>query len=206
MRYRATLLLSILALGLTGCFSTVGKRKLVLPPPAPVVEKPLPEPQIEEPPDIETVAIQLPAPLVSLQANPPIETATQETSPQRPATRPRRSVTTTPAGPTEAETPPVTTITPPPPVPPTTPQLGEILTDDRRRQYEIEFADSMNRAKDVVARANGRRLNLRQREAVQRIKTFLMQAEESKVKDLVTACSLAHRADLLGQDLLKTLP
>jgi hypothetical protein len=79
-----------------------------------------------------------------------------------------------------------------------------MLTDDRRRQYEADFAASVARARAAVNGVSGRRLNERQKETVQRIHTFLEQAEEAKVKDLVTALQLARRADLLGQDLLKS--
>jgi hypothetical protein len=203
MRNRATLLVSIVVLGLSGCFSTVGKRKLVLPPPAPVVEKPLPEPQFEDPPDIETAVLEIPAPLVTLPARPPIEIATQETLPPKPPVRSPKPAATTPVTP-EVEQP---TLPPTPPTPvPTTPQLGEILTDDQRQQYEADFKIFVMRAQAVLSRASGRRLTARQKEDAQRIRTFLHQAEESKVKDLVTAVQLAKRADLLGTDLLKSLP
>jgi len=43
-------------------------------------------------------------------------------------------------------------------------------------------------------------------ETLERIKTFIQQAEESKGKDLATALQLVRRADVLGQDLLKGFP
>ena len=75
----------------------------------------------------------------------------------------------------------------------------------RRREYEALFAGRVSGAQAALSRASGRRLTPRQRETVQMIRTFLKQAEESKVKDLVTALELARRADLLGRDLLKSL-
>ena len=41
---------------------------------------------------------------------------------------------------------------------------------------------------------------------MERIKTFIQQAEESKGRDLTTALELVRRADVLGQDLLKEFP
>jgi len=93
---------------------------------------------------------------------------------------------------------------PPTPVP-TTPQLSEILTDDRRKQIEADLLASVSRANAAVQRAAGRRLNERQQEYLQRIKTFLEQAEKSKANDLAAALQLARRADLLGEDLQKSL-
>jgi type IV secretory pathway VirB10-like protein len=109
------------------------------------------------------------------------------------------------------------TATPPPPPPPQPaaqpkpqpsappPQLGEILSPERRRQYEAEYAQSLSRARSALRQASGKSLSQTQRETVERIKTFIQQAEASKGKDIATALQLVRRADLLGQDLLKDL-
>jgi hypothetical protein len=86
---------------------------------------------------------------------------------------------------------------------PPPPQLGEILSDAERRQREAEYAQSLSRARSVLQQASGRSLSPAQRETVERIKTFIQQAEESKGKDMATAMQLVRRADVLGQDLLK---
>jgi hypothetical protein len=83
------------------------------------------------------------------------------------------------------------------------PQLGEILSDAQRRQYEADYAQSLSRARSALQQASGKSLTPTQRETVERIQTFIQQAEESKGKDLATALQLARRADVLGQDLLK---
>jgi hypothetical protein len=198
MRYWLTALAAVLSLGLTGCFSSYGKRTLVLPPPAPVVAKPFPQPNFEVPPDIPAPVPYEPEPF-RLAALPPWESATPEADKPKPA--PRRNRVPTPA---EAEPPPQPAVVVPPPPPP--PQLTEILTDDRRKQYEDDFSGSVSRAQAVVSRAQGRKLTTRQEEEVQRIKTFLQQAEESKTKDLVTALQLAHRADLLAREFQRLFP
>ncbi|MGA2270219.1 MAG: hypothetical protein ABSH44_17240 [Bryobacteraceae bacterium] len=91
---------------------------------------------------------------------------------------------------------------PQPSLPPP-PQLGEILSAGRRRQYEAEYAQSLSRARSALQQASGKSLSQTQRETVERIKTFIQQAEESKGRDMATALQLVRRADLLGQDLLK---
>ena len=86
------------------------------------------------------------------------------------------------------------------------PQLGEILTDARRRTVEADYKHSVDRANASLQKAVGRKLTATQGEAVQRIVTFLKQAESAKGQDVVEALQLARRAALLGDDLLKSLP
>jgi hypothetical protein len=50
-----------------------------------------------------------------------------------------------------------------------------------------------------------RALNARQQETTARIRTFLAQANAVRDNDISTALQLARRADLLGQELLKSL-
>lgn len=196
MRGRITLLVSIVALVSSGCVAT--KRKLVLPAAPQVAEaKPLPEATIETPPEIETPVPMVDIPVPEMPAEPEMENPLPKPVPRRrpqPAQTP--AVQTTPP-----EVQPPTQVTPPAPAP----RLGEILTDDRRREYEADFTGSETRARAAVNRATGRRLNSTQRERVVQIREFLRQAEVWKSKDLATALQLAHRADLLGQDLLKSL-
>jgi hypothetical protein len=199
MSARSGYLVAVLGLCMVGCFQP--SRKLVLPP-LPVEAKPAPQPEIEVPPDIETAVPRIDIPEVTLESLAPAETPAAKPVPRRrpipAAGNPASSPVSQPPVTPEIETPAT------PPVP-TAPQLSEILTDDRRRQYEAEFAGHVSRARDAVTRATRRRLTARQQETMQRIRTFLQQAEESKVKDVVTALQLARRADLLGQDLLGSL-
>jgi hypothetical protein len=200
MRYRATLL-AVLALGLGGCFAA--RREFVLPPPMPIVAKPLPQPEMENPPEIETLEIQTPLPAVAI-AEFNLDPAPEiETPAPKPVSRKKPPSTPAPVTPTPGQASPEVDPTPPPAAPAAL-QLSEILTDDRKRQIETEFSASVMRARAAVTWASGRTLTTQQNEAVQRIRTFLEQAEESKAKDLVTALQLARRADLLGQDLLKS--
>lgn len=93
---------------------------------------------------------------------------------------------------------------PPPSTP--APRLGEILSDEQRRQYQADYAQSLARARAALGQASGKSLNQTQKETVERIQTFIQQAEEAKGKDLATALQLVRRADVLGQDLLKNFP
>lgn len=98
-------------------------------------------------------------------------------------------------------------IIPPPPVPAApAPRLGEIVTDTRRRTLEAEYKQSVERAKAALRKVAGKTLTATQLESVQRINTFLKQAETSKEKDVAEALQLARRAALLGDDLQKSLP
>jgi hypothetical protein len=80
------------------------------------------------------------------------------------------------------------------------------------RSFRTNSAASTKPTTHRVSRVPGRRCSRRranrsvqtQRETVERIQTFIQQAEESKGRDLATALQLVRRADVLGQDLLKT--
>lgn len=93
-----------------------------------------------------------------------------------------------------------------PPVPNTPPpQLGEILSPERRRQLDKDFQESIARAKAALDRASKFNLNADQRNNAARIRTFIAQAVAAREKDLTTALQLARRADLLGVDLQQSL-
>jgi hypothetical protein len=126
--------------------------------------------------------------------------APQKTPPPRPPAK-KKKTPSTPAPPQPA--PPAEQPQAQPAPPP--PQLGEILSDAERRQYEAEYTQSLSRARSALQQASGKSLSPTQRQTVERIRTFVQQAEESKGKDLATALQLVRRADVLGQDLLKDL-
>ena len=86
------------------------------------------------------------------------------------------------------------------------PQLGQMLTDDQRRDYETHIHDALERAQANLrkARSNPRLTAAQQRIATQ-VETFVAQAEERRKTDLVSSRSLAERADLLARDLADSL-
>ena len=53
---------------------------------------------------------------------------------------------------------------------------------------------------------NGKNLTPDQADTRNKISTFQKQAEQYRDQDLVSAMNLAHRADLLAQDLLARVP
>jgi hypothetical protein len=78
-----------------------------------------------------------------------------------------------------------------------------MLTDAQRRQYEAEFTRRVSSARAVLQSFAGRALSRDQHDTLERIRTFLDQATNTKSRDLVTALQLARRADLLSQDLAR---
>jgi hypothetical protein len=192
MRLAVVLLTIGLSLGSSGCW--FGKKATATPPPAPQA-KPAPPLQPPEQKAPEQKPLPMPPPPVINEPAQITLPAPQKTPPPRPPAKKRTSPTPAPPPP-PAEQPPVQ----PPPPPP---QLGAILSDAERRQYEADYAQSLSRARSVLQQASGKSLTPTQKETVERIKVFIQQAEESKGRDLATALQLARRADVLGRDLLK---
>jgi hypothetical protein len=192
MRLREVLLTAPLALALSGCW--FGKKPVVLAqplPPQPIamnpVLPPFPQPEEEEEP---LPAIQ-PAPVPDAsKLEPPPEPAPP---PKRPA-RPRKPTPTS-----ETPTPAIS------PTPAAPARLEEVLTEDRRRELETDFSRSVAQARAALNQTSGRTLKGVQRQTADRIKTFLQQADQAKKGDLATAVQLARRAELLAQDLRKSL-
>jgi hypothetical protein len=63
----------------------------------------------------------------------------------------------------------------------------------------------VERAATVLKQAAARSLNAEQQETTARIRTFLGQAAAARDNDISTALQLVRRADLLGQELLKSM-
>jgi outer membrane biosynthesis protein TonB len=134
------------------------------------------------PPDIppQTLDVQ-PPPIEPLPVPPP----------------PRRRPKPAPA----AETPPA-----PAPQPPPLPQLEQILTPQQQKAYNDEIDRNIASAQRTLAALAGHRLNEEQRTYLERIRAFLAQAEAARKTDLFRARSLAERASLLADDLLRSVP
>ena len=116
----------------------------------------------------------------------------------QPPPEPRRPVVATPK---PAPQPPPT-----PEPPPVQPRLGQIFTAEQVREYNRSLDENLDRVKKALNNLAGKKLNPEQTEVVNRIRTFQVQAEQAREQDLVTAVSLARRADLLAKDLLGRLP
>ena len=151
----------------------------------------------------------VPPPQPQLPNAPQIEEALQE--PEIPFPEAEADFPSLPPPPAPPRRPPVVATprpAPPPPVPEPapSPRLGQIFTADQSREYNRALDESLNRVRAVLAAAANRRLTPDQDGVVVRIKTFVMQAEQAREQDLVTAVNLAKRADLLAQDLAGRLP
>ncbi len=188
-RLSLILLLAISSMFAASCHRRQQARVFVPPPAPPKPPFVLPPwPQVPEAPDIdaETAAEAPPELVAEIPVLPP------------PPEPPKRPVVV--AAPKPAPPPPA------PEPPPTSPRIGQMFTADQLRDYNRALEDSMSRARTVLAVAAGRRLNAQQSEMVERIRIFMMQAEQARQKDLVTAVNLARRADLLARDLSGSFP
>ena len=214
MRVATIALVLLISIASGGCVFERKKAVRVLPrPPQPALAKPAPV--VAPPSDVIIPPSEPPTPPAPVvkTTEPPKEKPPEpkpEPPPQpvkRRRTPPPKQITDAPPPkPAEPEVPaatPAVTGEQPPAAPL---QLREILTPERRRQYETEYGASMGRARSVIGRATGRtNLTAAQTETLNRIGTFLKQAEDSRKDDLGTAWQLARRADLLSQELLETL-
>jgi hypothetical protein len=158
------------------------------PPPKPVKEPP---PELPAAPQAAMVLVSLPV------LTPPSGSVVVELGPPPPAPVKR---------PTPA--PPKVQANAPLPEPPTVvpPKLGQMFTPAQAREYNQTLAESFARVDSALARLEGRQLTADQSQTADRIRTFRKQAEQARENDLVTAVSLARRADLLAKDLLGRLP
>lgn len=86
------------------------------------------------------------------------------------------------------------------------PRLGQVFTPDQQREYNRTIDESLERVKRALAIVSAKSLNAEQNEIANKIRTFQKQAEDAREQDLLTAVTLAKRADLLAQDLLERLP
>jgi hypothetical protein len=106
---------------------------------------------------------------------------------------------------------PAPAITPPKPVAPgpvtpVAPKLAQMLTPEELRENTRALDESLDRVNRALSVVEGKSLTADQKAEAERIRTFRKQAEQAREQDLLTAVSLARRADLLAKDLLERLP
>ena len=184
-----------LAISSSSCFFRKSTTAVFTPPP-PARSAPKPKAPVEAslppaPPDIAG------DPMAALPDVP--NTMPQTLEPPRPAPPARRAAP--PAPPKAVNAGPAPSADTPAP-----PQLGQIFTPDQARDYNRTLNESLDRVRKALVVLAGKNLNAEQSEVANRIRTFSNQAEQAREQDLVTAVSLARRADLLAQDLLDRLP
>lgn len=193
MRARLSILSTgLLSIALSGCWPQKKKPPMVMVPPAPA---PAAAPKREAPMPGAPVITAPTLPEMKLPQEKLPEESPLSNTPKKKA--PEKKSGAVPAA--AVETPPIPVPPPPPPA------LGEILTDARRRELENSLSEDVARARAALARTSGRRLTASQRESVNRIRTFIQQAEQAKTHDLSTALQLARRAALLGDDLARSM-
>lgn len=145
----------------------------------------------------QTQVVLPPAQPVPEAAIPPRPTTTAVMGPIQP--------TPEPPPPTAAPQPTVQRVQTPPP-PTAVPQLGRLLTGAQTRAYNRVISENVLAARgslDLLARM---RLTANQRQEVERVRAFLLQADEARGRDLELARSLSDRARLLAEDMVRNVP
>lgn len=129
---------------------------------------------------------------------PQVRTATPATTPPAKArTSPQPAAAPKPAKPESA--------TPPAPAARTTaPVLGEIIRPESQAEIERFVQASLDRAQQNIARLHQRSPSPEQLRGIAQVEVFIRQAQDARrTNDLSNARSLAERADVLSQDLLR---
>jgi hypothetical protein len=187
----------ILALSLasTSCLRPKAQARVFTPPPTrpnrtvPEDQTPLPDPPIIE---IDSASIAPP----DLPGMAPTEiTGELPDAPKRVTRRAPQVIV-----------PPKPTNTNPVAPEPQTPRLAQMFTPEEFRANTRALNDSLERVNRALAIVEGKNLTPDQKEIAERVRTFRKQAEQAREQDLLTAVSLARRADLLAKDLLERLP
>lgn len=168
--------------------------KFQLPPPPPPEAMITGEPfEFPDPPAAEQASVStlpaLPFDLVEEPAVPEPE----------PAKRPRR-----PQAPKSAGQPQVQEPATPEPAP-APPRLTQLLTASQAEEYRRSIDEMLARAEYNLGKLAGARLGSEQQANLQRARGFIQQAQQAREADLITAHSLAQRADILAQDLVRNL-
>jgi len=81
-----------------------------------------------------------------------------------------------------------------------------MFTPEEQRENTRTLDESLERVNRALAKIEGRSLTQEQKKIAERIRTLRKQAEQAREQDLLTAVSLAKRADLFAKDLLERLP
>jgi hypothetical protein len=186
-----------LAISLSGCiFGGKPKVAKAVPPPPRPVATPVPAP-LPQPLSIPQTNVQLP-PAQPVSPEALATTLPQEETPSAPVpvrTPPRR-----PAPPA-----PKPDVAAPPPTPPPTeerPPIQEVLTAGELKRLTDEWDARRRDTLRVIDQVQPQRLTNAQRSIVERVRTFLKQAQEAKDRgDMRQASELAGRALVLAKEL-----
>jgi hypothetical protein len=193
LRMACSVLLLGASLATSGCLfgSSKKKAKVFTPPPVystapapPVNPKPVVltppldvEAEVEPDPDLVVVGGNLPPA--------PVKPLPPKTTPAKPA-------------------PTVVEVTPPPVVAP--PKLATIFSAAERQQMNQEIDQSLGKVRTALARVEGKTLAPDLNTLANNARAQMMNAEQTRVQDLVTAVSLAKRAESFATELVRRLP
>jgi hypothetical protein len=184
-----------LSLASTSCLRPAKTQARVFTPP--------PARPVRTAPDT-TPSLPAAPPIAADQASiipPQLPTLTPDTLPEVPDA-PKR-VTRRAAPPVVSPKPPTATPTPESPAPP---RLAQLFTPEEQRENTRTLDECLERVNQALVKVEGKNLTNEQKETVLRIRTLRKQAEQAREQDLLTAVSLAKRADLFAKDLLERLP
>lgn len=201
---RGRILPSVLAVGMvlfsSGC-AVFGKRGRVPSPPpvtAPAPQPKLPEPVKQEPKLPEPPAIEFPKP------EPPQLEQPAPKAPEPPKPKPRRKTVSRPVAPAPSTQPETK---PEPPAQPATPapRLGEVLSENERKDLLAQFEVNITEARRVLTALPERSLTREQSDRAARVRAFIDQALGMRDSDISTAVELSRRALLLARDLAESV-
>ncbi|BDC49706.1 hypothetical protein F183_A20220 [Bryobacterales bacterium F-183] len=195
-----------LALSTSGCFFKRKKPAPVAatppaPKPEPVVLPAPPPPKIEDAMkpktgDAPAISTAMPDPPKPPQTKKPVRRTRRNASASQPAkpTAGEKLPTADPGTTANGEGQPAQPANPL--------RLGEFLSESQKADIQRQFEQTMQRARQSLEKLTARRLEGAAAESVERVKAFLLQADQARARDPQTALQLAQRADVLATDLL----
>lgn len=202
--YRVWVLLVVLALG--GC-QTIADWITPPPPPAPTLSVPPPiEPAPRPPEPAPAPSSAPPPPLVPMPAPPPPPPVAPAPVPPPPSAPPPPPVRKAPPPPPAP--PPAPPAPPPAPAPALPPR---VLTPDVRQgdagALQREIQTRIQEAERLTVQLEARKLNREQQDTLATVQNFIVMAKENLVRqDFPAASNLAEKANVLAQELVRSLP
>ncbi len=184
-----------LTLCASGCFFR--KKKSPAPPAAPPPKPALPTVKPAPPPPKIETGVPQPPPTVSTNLPESPKPPAQKKVVRRPK-RVNAQKTDKPAADPGAV--PGSESTTPGPI-----RLGELVPESQRADLVAKCDQSMSNTRASLAKLAAHKLSPNEAEAAERVRAFLLQAESAKMRDPQTALQLAQRAEVLADDLLKSL-
>ena len=183
--------LAVAAVGANSSCTLIRRGHAKTPPPviaAPPTKPNIPveNPQVPPPPKVEQSEAPKLGPAVATQipAKPPLK--------PKPVRRPTRK-----PAPIHAQTPPPVVELAPEPVP----QLSPVLSASQQETFNRAIDAAVLQAEEALTSIATKRLNPTQQANVERARSFVTQAQQTRLADLVTAKTLADRAMVLAQSV-----